>query len=40
MPRYETRRWEARPDAYGGKAARRSFDFQAFIPDDIGELLR
>jgi len=38
MPRYETRRWEASPDAYGGKAARRSFNFQAFIPDDIAEL--
>lgn len=38
MPRYETLRWHADPDAYGGRAARRSFTFEAFIPDDIAGL--
>jgi len=35
MPRRETRRWEASPDAYGGRAARRSFAYEVFIPDRI-----
>jgi len=38
MPRHESRRWEADPDAYGGRAARRSFTFEAFIPDGIAGL--
>ncbi len=37
MSRYETRVWEADPNAYGGRAARRSFRFKAFIPDRIAD---
>ncbi len=35
MPRYETRIWEADPNAYGGRSARRSVRLKAFIPDTI-----
>jgi Fic family protein len=38
MPRYETCRWEPDPDAYGSRAARRRFTFEAFIPDQIAKL--
>lgn len=38
MPRHETRRWIPSPDAYGGRAAHRPFNFKALIPDEIAEL--
>jgi Fic family protein len=38
MPRRETRRWEADPDAYGGRAARRSFEYEVTVPDFISTL--
>jgi Fic family protein len=37
MARYETRRWEADPNAYGSKAARRSVRIRAFIPEPIAD---
>lgn len=38
MPRTVKRRWEANPGAYGGRAARASFMYEAFIPDLIESL--
>lgn len=38
MPRFIERRWEGNPGAVGGRAARRSFTYQAFIPDPIAAL--
>ena len=35
MPRFETRTWEANPDAYGGRRARRAFRYTALVPDPI-----
>lgn len=38
MPRFVERRWEGNPGAVGGRAARRSFTYQAFVPDPIATL--
>ena len=38
MPRFVEQRWEGNPGAVGGRAARRSFTYQAFVPDPIATL--
>lgn len=38
MPRFVERRWEGNPGAYGGRRARASFTYQAFVPDPIEAL--
>lgn len=38
MPRLVTLRWEADPNAYGGRRARAAFTYQAFVPDPIADL--
>ncbi len=38
MPRFVEQRWEGNPGAVGGRAARRSFIYQAFVPDPIATL--
>ena len=38
MPRYENRSWPAEPTAPGGRTERRSFRYQAFVPDPIADL--
>jgi Uncharacterized conserved protein len=38
MPRFVERRWEGNPGAVGGRAARRSFTYQAFVPDPIATI--
>ena len=38
MPRFETRSWPADPAAMGGRAERRSFRYQAFVPDPVAGL--
>src|SRR2546426_1314137 len=38
MPRYENRSWPAEPTAPGGRSERRSFRYQAFVPDPIADL--
>ena len=38
MPRLVDRRWEGNPGAPGGRTARQSFTYQAFIPDPISQL--
>lgn len=38
MPRTISLRWEGRPDAYGGRRSRASFDYEAFVPDPIRTL--
>lgn len=38
MPRIVERRWEGNPGAPGGRKARQSFTFRAFIPDPIAEI--
>ena len=38
MPRLVTLRWEADPNAYGGRRARAAFTYQAFVPDPITDL--
>jgi Fic family protein len=38
VPRLETRTWEANPDAYGGRRARRSFRYTAVVPDAIAAI--
>jgi len=38
MPRFETRSWPADPTAMGGRAERRSFRYQAFVPDPVAAL--
>lgn len=38
MPRLVDRRWEGNPGAPGGRRARASFTYQAFIPDAIAAL--
>lgn len=38
MPRTVTLRWEGRPNAYGGRRSRASFNYEAFVPDLIGKL--
>ncbi len=38
MPRYESRRWEAEPGALGGRRARASYTYRAFVPDAIAGL--
>jgi hypothetical protein len=38
MPRLVDRRWEGDPGAPGGRTARQSFTYQAFIPDPISQL--
>ncbi len=35
MPRYVRRRWERHPGAPSGRRARRSFSYDAFVPDRI-----
>jgi Fic family protein len=35
VPRFETRTWEANPDAYGGRRARRAFRYTALVPDPV-----
>jgi Fic family protein len=35
MPRLVERRWEGNPDAPGGRRARASFAYNAFVPDEI-----
>ncbi len=32
------RRWEGSPGAYGGRRARASFTYQAYVPDPVGSL--
>jgi Fic family protein len=39
MPRLVTLRWEADPNASGGRRARAAFSYQAFVPDQIAEAL-
>lgn len=38
MGQYVERRWEGDPTAYGGRRARQSFTYRAFIPDPIADL--
>jgi len=38
MPGTERRRWTPQAGSYGGRASRRSFDYEAFVPDEIAEL--
>jgi Fic family protein len=38
MSRYETLTWPADPTLPGGRSERRSFRYQAFVPDQIGAL--
>ena len=38
MARLVERRWEGNPGAYGGRRARASFTYQAFVPDPIETL--
>ena len=38
MARWVPKTWQANPDAPGGRAARRAFRYQAFVPDPIAEL--
>ena len=38
MARFVERRWEGNPGAYGGRRARASFTYQAFVPDLIETL--
>lgn len=38
MARYETRSWPADPSAPGGRAERRAFRYQAFVPDPVAKL--
>jgi len=38
VARYETRSWPADPTAPGGRAERRSFRYQAFVPDPVAGL--
>ncbi|MDA8203590.1 MAG: Fic family protein, partial [Chloroflexi bacterium] len=38
MPRTVERMWEGDPGAMGGRRARTSFRYQAFVPDDIAAL--
>ena len=38
MPRTVERTWEGDPGAMGGRRARASFRYQAFVPDEIAEL--
>ncbi len=39
MPHLVSRRWEGNPGAPGGRHARRSFSYDAFIPHRIADLL-
>jgi Fic family protein len=36
--RHERRRWTPAEGAFGGRSSRRRFDYDAFLPDPIGEL--
>lgn len=38
MPELVRRRWEGDPGAFGGRRARRSFTYEAFVPDPIALL--
>ncbi len=38
MPRLVQRTWQANPDSPGGRAARRAFRYQTFVPDPISAL--
>jgi len=38
MPRFVEQRWEGNPGAVGGRATRRSFTYQALVPDPIASL--
>ncbi|MBI5488202.1 MAG: Fic family protein [Deltaproteobacteria bacterium] len=37
MPRFVQRTWPANPDAPGGRADRRAFSYQAYVPDSIAQ---
>ncbi len=38
MPHEVERRWQGDPGAPGGRRARASFTYRAFVPDPIAEL--
>ena len=38
MPTLVKRHWRANLEAFGGRKSRRGFFYEAFVPDDIGEL--
>jgi Fic family protein len=38
MGHFVERRWDANPDGYGGRKARQSFVYRAFIPDPIASI--
>ena len=38
MGQFVERRWEGEPGAYGGRRARASFTYQAYIPDQVASL--
>ena len=38
MSHYVSRRWEGNPGAPGGRRARKSFSYDAFVPDRIADL--
>ena len=38
MSHYVNRRWEGNPGAPGGRRARKSFSYDAFVPDRIADL--
>ena len=38
MSHYVSRRWEGNPSAPGGRSARKSFSYDAFVPDRIADL--
>jgi hypothetical protein len=38
VPRFETRTWQANPDAYGGRRARQAFRYTALVPDSIATI--
>jgi Fic family protein len=38
MPTFVKRRWQANLEAFGGRKARQGFFYEAFVPDDIGNL--
>lgn len=38
MPATQSRIWRPSPDEYGGRAARASFEYEAYVPDPIGSL--
>jgi Fic family protein len=38
MPRSVKRRWQADLEAFGGRKARQGFFYEAFVPDEIGDV--